>query len=476
MPTAHRRIVAVSILASLWIFFAHAATAAHAQSTQPAVKGSDAYRSAFQSIAEYKIDAARESLAKIDNAAEKSAVAAWLDFIRCRFEPAEKQIQAALDADAKQPLALLLRARLRVSENAAAEADAAASAAVEADPDNPLVLWWAAQCVSAELAPQRNRWLQRVADLGGTPDIANSAEMAREQLEVNRNIGDRQTDVLAKGTRGELPIVRTMNGMYGVNLPIAEGRKLTMLLDTGANGLMIPKSAQDALKAERIGQATAYAVGGKVALDRLLLESFSIGDVEFKSVLAIGSPNNALLGMNIFRNQVFVIDFQKKRIVVHADRAEFEKEWADALKDVAPVKFRLFKNSILADATFKCGDKQVAGAAFFDTGAALTLLAHSFASQWNRDAGIPLVDGGKVPVGGAAGARMTQIHRMSDITMQVGDTAFQWPSVPVMDFAAVSRSGLGMDFSAIVGIRELGARRFLIIDSPRRNLYIGPPL
>ncbi len=445
--------------------------AVRADAPRPAVKGGEAYRTAFQAIVDNKLDAARDALTKIEDPAERKAIAAWLDFVRCRFEPAAAAVKDALAANPRQPLALLLHARMSAAPE---DAFAAAQSAVAEDPDNPVILWWSGEFCPPKQQPLREKWLEHLVEIGGPPDVPRGLDLARELLDSLRKLAGRETDRVVKGTRGELPIALRAGMGPAVSVALDDGRALQLTFDTGASALMLPKPTLSTLPHEVIGKATAYTVTGRTSVDRVLVDSFSVGALQYKSLMAVGSPHNALLGMSLFKHHTLVIDFANKRIVAHADRAEFEKEWAEQIRAAEAVDFVLLRNSILVPITVACGEKQTTGAILLDTGSGVTALSTRFAAAWNAEAAVPYDPGAARNIVGAAGRGQTQVGSMPNATISIGKWSLPSPRMPVIDLSA-TRNANGIDVSAILGIGEMSRRQFLIIDSPQRKLYIGPP-
>ncbi len=461
-------------------------TVAHSQDATPKaqVKGSKEYVRAFQMIAE-RMDAEARPLiqqldaSKADTAAERLALESWMDFVWGQLDSARDKSQKALAKNPKQPLALMLLARLQASENLMDDAAKNARAAVEGDPDNPIILWWAAfmpTTAKKDLAT-RIRFIERVAAMGGTPEIQNSKELAKEALEFARKLGERPTEVVVKGTRAELPFTRDpMSGLCILQIPQPNGQRVRMILDTGANTMLTPTMAVQNMKSEFLAKSTAYALGGTVSMNRVLLDSFTIGDMELKSVVTVSSPNNSLLGMNLFRDMILVIDYKRNRLIAYKNADEFQKEWAADLKTAEQLPFRMFNNCVFLSAKFTSGGgKEREGMLFMDTGANITALNTTFATKWSKDSNFALRQGGAAPIMGAAGVGRQPMLFAPNVVAQSGKYVIQNPNMPSIDLSTL-RNAMGFESSAIVGIRDIARYDFYIVDYPARKIYLGSPV
>lgn len=448
------------------------------------IRGSAEYRTAFECLAGHRLDEALEAAGKLDvnqsaARAEREAIAAWADFAECRFDSAADKAEAALAADPQQALALMLKARLLASENALARAEATARAAVAADPSNPVVLWWSADVLEASGADvaTRVRWIERVIELGGVPGVRDSVQKARSKLDLARALGKRTTRVVATEGRGELPFTRSAgtDSLCRVELPLPGGQVQPMTLDTGATGIALPEAAARALGGDRLGDAKAFGLAGEFTVEQRLVDSLTAGGMTFQPVVVSTVPTPVgVLGMSLFREQVLVVDFARRKIIVFTDRDAFGKEWGKSLEGVEPLRFRTFRNGVFLPVRLKAGgDSETGGAMFLDTGSSMTVLNEPFALGWSRDGDVPVHQGEPMPVMGANGVEMVRFKYVEKVSVLAGAMRIDTPAMPVADFGPI-REVVGLDFSGLVGMDQLGKHRFLVFDFPKRELYLGP--
>jgi tetratricopeptide (TPR) repeat protein len=110
----------------------------------------------------------------------------------------------------------------------------------------------------------------------------------------------------------------------GIHLTIQGGKKLNMVLDTGASGILLSQSVIDRLGLDHIGSTQVGGIGDKGMRSAFLsvAETCEVGPVKFKTCVFRGTEGkkrlvdeDGLLGTDLFSDYLITIDFQ--RLTLH---------------------------------------------------------------------------------------------------------------------------------------------------------------
>lgn len=138
--------------------------------------------------------------------------------------------------------------------------------------------------------------------LGAWLSIAGLLYLVFDYWEDGRlNPNRKPESVLLSDGRTEIVLERNTHNHYVASGSI-NGHLVTFLLDTGATDVVVPMSLADKLGLTRGRQGIAATANGTITVYRTLIESLSLGDIEFRDVRASLNPNMAteevLLGMS----------------------------------------------------------------------------------------------------------------------------------------------------------------------------------
>jgi predicted aspartyl protease len=458
--------------------------AVSAQQAVPAINGSPAYIEALTFAHKRQFDAAKQSLRRLDEKnpaqiAEKLAVESWIEFFRCRFDTAEAKARAATTANPKQPLALMVMSRILAAKNQMPEAIAHGKAAAQADPNNPLILWRAqgAYAYHPDDAPQRQALLEKIIALGGSPEIPNGAAAALNSLKNSRLLGGRRTNTLApNSTRMQIPLLPDATRRFQVDIPLPDGGTTRALLDTGATALILAGTAGDSFKKEVLTEQAVFTIQGESKAQTVLLESLTIGGMKWNAVNASagGKFRESLLGTNLFRETVLVVDFKRGQLQAYADPAAFDREWAERLAEATRAPFYTTGGFICVPCTVAADNSsEQRGVFVLDTGANNTTLSKRFVEQWRHEHAVRVDNIPARQIGGAADKGQIINQAVSNVTIHVGALKFSQPQMGVMDFDALQQD-IGADFAVLMGTDQLTKVEFVVIDFIRRAVYFGP--
>jgi predicted aspartyl protease len=455
-----------------------------AQPAPPAINGSPSYIEALTFAHKRQFDEAKQSLRRLDETnpaqlAEKLAVESWIEFFRCRFDTSEAKARAALAANPQQPLALMVMSRLLAAKNQLPEAIAHGKAAAQADPNHPLILWRAqgAYAYHPNDAPQRQALLEKIIALGGSPEIPNGAAAALNSLKNSRLLGARRTNTLApNSTQMQVPLLTDATRRFQVDIPLPDGGTTRAMLDTGATALILAGDAGNSFKKEVLSEQSVFTIQGESKAQTVLLESLTIGAMKWNTVNAStgGKFRESLLGTNLFRETVLVVDFKRGRLQAYADAAQFDREWAAQLTGATRAPFYTTGGFICVPCTVAADNSsEQRGVFVLDTGANNTTLSKRFVGHWRKELGVRVDDIPARQIGGAADRGQVVNQAVANVTIHVGALKFSHPQMGVMEFDALQQE-IGADFAVLMGTDQLTKVEFVVIDFIRRAVYFGP--
>ena len=258
-----------------------------------------------------------------------------------RLEEAEA-VLAPLASDPEAPArASMTLGLLRVAQGRAEEGARALDAALARAPDDPDVVFAAAEAAltrarSAEL-------LARFLAFERTGD-AERREAAEGALRLARALGERPTWVpVARPERVEIPLRALPDGAGGTRGYVVEAdlggkRPVPLLLDTGSGGLFLVARAVRK-QAVPLSEDTVFAGGGegRQATRRALLPKAALGTLAWKDALVTLAEREleprgrflGVIGLSVFDGYRVTLDLAAPRIVLEAGASlpEGEPYW-----------------------------------------------------------------------------------------------------------------------------------------------------
>lgn len=449
----------------------------------PEIRGSAAYVEAFNHVRKRRFDEARQSLRALDDKipaqyAERLAIEAWMQFMRCRFDTSEAKALAALQSAPNQPLAAMLLARIAEGKNQSADAVRFARLVMNADPNNAVLLARLTSVFSDPRDfPTRLQLHKHLAALVDAPEFESGRKRTKNNFLIQTKLNGRPTDeIIGDNKRMEVPFIIDATRRPQIELALPDGTRSLALLDTGANVLTLDARTAQSLPREKLADDVIYTIAGEGAAEAALLESFTLGGMRWRNVTCSVSSKypQTLIGIGIFQHTVLVMDNSRSVLLAYADPAQFDREWGANLQQARRVEFVLIGSSILIPCTLTVNDAAEArGAILFDTGANNTTLSKRFADRWSREQGVRLDPIAARRIGGAAEKGQVVNEAVSNVTLHAGAMKFAAPQMNIMDLGSVQQSA-GVDFAVLMGTDQMLHHQFIVIDFPRRAVYFGP--
>lgn len=246
-------------------------------------------------------------------------------FRKGEFGQAESEFRAALKTDPNFPLAWWGLARIAECSSRYKTAGQYYARAYELNPKDPRIFRdWALRLHGRQHIEALEKYLA-MADAGRDE---TDLEDLRRHIQIDRALGDRRIQVLASPYHGtEIPLAALISEAthmrtFGLAVNL-NGRPLTLLLDTGASGILIPRRTADRAGVGRLADATFGGFGDNLKSPRGyvgIAERVDIGSVEFHdAVIRVSNEetvgtSDGLIGTDVFAQFLITLDFAGRKL------------------------------------------------------------------------------------------------------------------------------------------------------------------
>jgi tetratricopeptide (TPR) repeat protein len=460
-------------------------------------------------LATQKIDealtAVMAGVAAHPDSAKMMIVLGDIHFRRAEMEDAEKAYQAALQIDPKAVKAYLGLARIYDAYSFDAHSYAALKRAHDLDPKNPDVqlMWLGTVPRKERLAGLREylaaphaenlgersgvaqyvRYLEKTADqpphacrLVGS-SVAGELKMENVHGESSRlNLHDDISGASAGFQNTASPIIGP-----GLNLKL-NGKEHLLLLDTGADGILITRKMADGANLKRISDLSYSGIGekGEQPGYLALADTITIGGMEFhdcvvqvadRRVVKEAPTIEGLIGADVFSSFLVDINFPQKMLRLSKlpnrpgdidepvslnsagiELGSVETDTFPAPKDryIAPdmanwTRFLRFGHFVMVPTKVNGSKPMLFAVDSGSFGNVLSIRAAKSAAKVQIDA--------NAVVAGASG-RVTEVYRAEKVELEFGRFHQPGLNTTTFDFTGMSRS-LGTEVSGLLGFAEL---------------------
>jgi tetratricopeptide (TPR) repeat protein len=219
------------------------------------------------------------------------------------------------------------------------------------------------------------------------------------ETEIEKELGGRKAYEVQGGQQEvTVPLIYLRNGPQadqvrgaGIELAIEGGRKVRMLLDTGASGILLRQGAVDKAGLKHLGSFEAHGVGdegGKKSFASVA-DDCAIGNLRFSNCVfralegkgPLGGDEDGLIGTDFFSKYLVEIDFQKRTLHLkplpeRPSHQEYDREVPPGEEQFTPV-FRFGHHLLIPT---QVNEKQT-GLFLLDTGSGLTSIDETFGRQ-----------------------------------------------------------------------------------------------
>ncbi|HET6843786.1 MAG TPA: aspartyl protease family protein [Candidatus Angelobacter sp.] len=286
--------------------------------------------------------ASQAALAALPQSAAVHAARGDVYFRRGLMDGAEGEYKTSLAIDANCARALLGLGRVYAAESRRSKArDLFAKAHALAPNDGDTLYYWAinlqypqnAEALAQHLAqfrddPDKERrereYLEFIEALAGRDIWVLSHPMERSEIKLENLLAPAQHSGITDRPSAPLSAGSSMT-LSGLGLRVSlNGVTKTLLLDTGASGVTIPKNLADKIGARRLSEQSLEGVGNSGAASgyNAWVDKISIGELEFHDCVVHVSLRNdsgqadGIIGSDIFDRYLVTIDFPGRKLTL----------------------------------------------------------------------------------------------------------------------------------------------------------------
>ncbi len=402
-------------------------------------------------------------------------------FRRGEFAHAETEFKQSVKLDPNFARAWWGLARIAACTSMDKTADQYFRRAHELAPRDPQIfLAWANRLKGAEHIDALETYASMADPNRQQPEL----DGIRQHIRLDKSLrGKKVTALASRYEKTEIPLLPLVTAnhtrSYGVEVEV-NGKKLKLVLDTGAGGIVIQRSAAEKAGVVRLTDLNLNGFGDNAKLRSGymgLAARVGIGSIELQDALINVSNqefvdiDDGLIGTNVFSEFLVTIDFAAK--ILRLDPLPgYRPGSEESLDATIPADIegwtRFFQFGHLLLIPTRVGESREA-LFVIDTGAARTLISYDMAAEVSK-----LDRDDKLGLRGING-QVTDIYQTGNLYLQFAGFRQKNLGMTAFDMWAQSR-GIGTEISGFLGLPVLS--RFMITIDYRDGLikfdYKGP--
>jgi tetratricopeptide (TPR) repeat protein len=402
----------------------------------------------------------QKALAEAPESAAAHEFAGEVLFRRGDFTEAEAEFKQSTKLDPNFARAWWGLARIAACESMDKTADQYFRRAHELAPRDPqLFLAWAMRLKGAEHIDA----LETYASMADPNREQQALDGIRQHIRLDKSLRGRKVSSLASPyEKTEVPLLALINSnrtrSYGVEVDI-NGKKLKLVLDTGAGGIVIQRSAAERAGLERLTDVNLNGFGDNAKLRSGymgLAARVGIGSVEFHdAVINVSNQEfvdieDGLIGTNVFSEFLVTLDFASKTMRLDP-LPGYRPGGEESLDATVPADLRgwtrFFQFGHLLLIPTRVGESREA-LFVIDTGAARTLISYDMAAEVSR-----LARDDKLGLRGING-QVADIYQTGNLYLQFA--GFRQKNLGMASFDMWTQSrGIGTEISGFLGLPVL---------------------
>jgi hypothetical protein len=298
--------------------------AARANGNDPVIAAALLSALVYEGRVDEASDAAQIDASRFPTSPEVNAARGEFAFYMGDMREAETLFKTALKLKEDTPRALYGLSRLCRISCMYRSARLLCLKAHEIDPDDALITSVWLRYVTEEkrkelLGPfvAAHPWLYQHFERG---------EQTSSEIKEELN-GRKPFELLGQRTEATLPLIYLRNDAthvrgVGLELAIEGGKRLTLLFDTGATGILITQAAVDRAGLNHLGSFEARGLGDKGAKNAFasVADNCAIGPLKYRTCVfnalegkgRVAGENDGLIGADFFSGYTIQVDFQRR--------------------------------------------------------------------------------------------------------------------------------------------------------------------
>lgn len=403
-------------------------------------------------------ESSQKALAALPGSALVRSARGDVYFRRGKIPEAEDEYKAALKLDDKSSRAWLGQGKIDSVYTRHSKSKAAIAKAHELDPEDGDAFYeWAIRRPYPENVVALEKHL---AEYHNDPE---EERHEREYMEFVKGIAGRKVWVPARDVeRTEIKMELLTVGSslarrgYGLRVRLNDRATVTLLLDTGASGVIITRKLAEKIGARKLSEQGLEGVGKSGAANgyKAWVDKITIGDLEFHDCFVHATPReiaevDGTIGTDVFEKYLITLDFSGHKLrlepipVVPAQAGQGPMESFSRAFSVG--HFLLVPTEV---------GKKAAGLFVIDSGANANTISPEQARL------IPEMRALNVPVSGASGT-VNSAFIADNATLRFANVHTSGERISTVDLHSVSKS-LGIEISGQIGFSAMESMRVSI--------------
>jgi tetratricopeptide (TPR) repeat protein len=403
-------------------------------------------------------ESSQKALAALLQSALAHAARGDVYFRRGMIPEAEDEYKAALKLDDKTARAWLGQGKVDAVFVRHSKSKAAIAKAHELDPDDGDALYeWAIR----QPYPQNVAALEK--HLAEFHNDAETERHEREYAEFVKAIAGRKVWVPAREverTEIKLELLTVGPGMarrgYGLRVRLNDRATVTLLLDTGASGIIITRKLAEKIGASKLSEQALEGVGksGASMGYKAWVDKVAIGELEFHDCFIHATPReiaqvDGTIGTDVFAKYLVNVDFPGHKL-----RLEPLPAASDEVRPAGPDSFTRafnFGHFLLVPTDV---EKKATGLFVIDSGSNANTISPELAKS------VPAMRSSNVPISGASG-HVNSAFIADDATLHFASVRKTGERISTVDLSSVSKD-LGVEISGQIGFSAMEEMKVLI--------------
>ncbi|HLK20444.1 MAG TPA: aspartyl protease family protein [Bryobacteraceae bacterium] len=402
----------------------------------------------------------QKALADAPESAAAHEFAGEVLFRRGQIANAEAEFKRATKLDPNFARAWWGLARIAACESLDKTADQYYRRAHDLDPrDSKIFLDWAMRLKGAEHIDALETYASVTDPNREQPEV----DRIREHIRLDKSLrGRKLTALVSSYEKTEIPLLALVTSSqtrtFGVEVDV-NGTKLKLVLDTGAGGFVIQRSAAQRAGVEHLVDVALNGFGDNAKLRSAytgLAAHVGIGGVVFQNALVNVSNQeftdiqDGLIGTNVFSQFLVTIDFAARKLKLDP-LPGYRPDSEESLDAAAPADMqgwtRFYQFGHLLLIPTRVGESREA-LFVIDTGAARTLISYDMAAEVSK-----LDRDEKLGLHGING-RVADVYQAGDLYLQFAGFRQRNQAMTSFDMWPQSR-GIGVEISGFLGLPVL---------------------
>jgi tetratricopeptide (TPR) repeat protein len=402
----------------------------------------------------------QKALAEAPESAAAHEFAGEVLFRRGEFANAETEFKQSTKLDPNFARAWWGLARIAACESMDKTADQYFRRAHDLDPkDSRIFLDWAMRLKGAEHIDA----LETYASVTDPNREQQEVEGIRQHIRLDKSLrGRKLTALVSPYEKTEIPLLPLVTSnrsrTYGVEVDV-NGTKLKLVLDTGAGGFVIQRSAAEKAGVQHLVDVNLHGFGDNAKLRSAytgIAARVGIGGVTFQNALISVSNQefvdieDGLIGTNVFSQFLVTIDFAAKTLLLDP-LPGYRPDSEESLDATIPADMqgwtRFYQFGHLLLIPTRVGGSREA-LFVIDTGAARTLISYDMAAEVSK-----LDRNEKMGLRGING-QVSDVYQTGNLYLQFAGFRQRNQAMTSFDMWPQSR-GIGAEISGFLGLPVL---------------------